>query len=131
MSFDGRVAGLSKTFDLVATSLSGVRGDLKTRVEELSATLAEAEKQWEATVKVGIAQYPYPYTQTCSYTRPDAYPIPITRQVKKLTSHTHSHPHPHPHPQAVEGRSGAPHNTGDKSKDVAPAKALAAHLSGR
>ena len=89
MSFDGRVAGLSKTFDLVATSLSGVRGDMKARVEELSATLAEAEKQWEATVKVGIAQYPYPYTQTCSYTRPDAYPIPITRQVKKTNQ---SHP---------------------------------------
>jgi hypothetical protein len=89
VSFDGRVAGLSKTFDLVATSLSGVRGEMKIRVEELSATLAEAEKQWEVTAKVGIAQHPYPYTQTCSYARPDAYPIPITRPVKSA-----NHPPP-------------------------------------
>jgi hypothetical protein len=95
VSFDGRVAGLSKTFDLVATSLSGVRGEMKTRVEELSATLAEAEKQWQARAKVGIAQYPYPCTQTCSYTQPDANPIPITRQVKKSHPLTPTHTHTH------------------------------------
>ena len=73
VSFDGRVAGLSKTFDLIATSLSGIRDEMKTRVEELSATLAEAEKQWGATAKVGLAQHPYPYTQTHSHICPDAY----------------------------------------------------------
>jgi hypothetical protein len=85
VSFDGKVQDLSKNFEQVASGFSKLRQDMKTRVEELTSTLVQADKQWDMTAKA-VEQ------------------------------------------RAEVGGAGAAEARG---KDMAPAKALAAHLAGK